>query len=99
MLDLSCKGGVGEVSRLDSGHLAQDGTTNQGKVTYDIKQLVTCRLVVEIKLNVVQDTSLLHRDFRFLEESRNVVEFLRRNVFVDKHDGIGQVAAFDEVTA
>ena len=87
------------MARLHSSHLTLDGTADQGEVTDDIQQLVTGRLVVEIEFHIVQDTTFLDRDFRLLEESGDMVKFFGRDIAVDKHDGVGQVAAFNEVTA
>ena len=87
------------MSRLHRRHLALDGTSDQSEVADDIQKLVTSRLIVEIKLHIVEDTTLSHSDFRFLEESCDMVKFLGGNIAIDEHDGVGQVATLDEVAA
>ena len=99
MLDFSSKRSVGEVTRLHSSHLTLDGTADESKIAVDIQKFVTSGLIVEIELHVVKDATLFHDDFGFLEEGCDVVKFFGRNITVDEHDGIGQVAALDEVTA
>ena len=84
---------------LYSSHLTLDRTADQGEVADDIEQLVTGGFIVEIQLDIVQDATFFHRYFRFLEESGNMVKLFGRNIAVDEHDSIGQITAFDEVTA
>ena len=99
MLNLSCECRVGEMSRLHCSHLALDGASDQSEVADNIQKLVTGRFVVEIEFHIVQDTAFLNGYLRLLEEGRDVIEFLGGNVAVDEHDGVGQVATLDEVTA
>ena len=44
------------MTRLHSRYLALDGTTDKCKITDDIQQFVTGRFIVEIKLNIIQNT-------------------------------------------
>jgi len=84
---------------FDRSHFTLDGTTDQRQVANDIQQFVTRGFVVKIQLHIVEDTAFFHCDFRLFEESRDMVKLLCGDIAVDKHDSVGQVTAFDEVTA
>ena len=88
MLDLTGEGCVGEMAWFVSGHLALNGFPDQGKVADDIQQLMTGRLIVEIQIHVVKDTAFFDFHLGFLEEGRDMIQFLRGDIFVDKNDRV-----------
>ena len=67
----------------------------EGKVAYDIKQLVSCRLVVPNERLVVQITELLRIHVRNSEYIGKLVIFVLRHLTLIYHNSIVKVASLD----
>ena len=88
--------GIGEVTRFVGHDAAPDTHPDQRQIAQYVEQFVARAFVREAQLEVVE-VSFGNLDIGLVAELRKAFELFGRDVALDDHDRIVQVAAFDQV--
>ena len=88
--------GIGGMARAVGDYASADAHTDQRQIADHVQQLVARRFVRKAELDVVQVT-FVDLNVLFVEKFRQPGEFFVRDLVFDDHDGVVQVASFDQV--